>query len=247
MENYKCGEIRELVGLYILPGNEYAVKNVGLCRSDGIVCSQKISGLMSNKIRKDIIKVFHENFVLKIQITTDLKIVNFLDVTFVLCTERYQLYKKQNDTTYVIVSPNHPPNIITVLTGIISKRIKQHLTVPHLSIMTYCLRVCTKKTTRIKKTRQTAWTWKQTSRTFLKVVCKHYPKTNKFHKRYTRSNVKVSYSCLPNFTSMKSHKNIILYEETAQDYAKCSCQQKDPCPVETNCCDKELINQCNFK
>ena len=31
-------EIRELVVLYILPGKEYEVKNVGLCLSDGFVC-----------------------------------------------------------------------------------------------------------------------------------------------------------------------------------------------------------------
>ena len=46
-------------------------------------------------------------------------------------------------------------------------------------------------------------------KTFLKLLDKHFLKTNKFHKIV--NNVKVSYSCLPNFANMiKSHNNRIL-------------------------------------
>ena len=52
------------------------------------------------------------------------KIVNFLDVTFNLCTGKCQPYKKPNDTpTYINVNSNHPPNIIKELSNSISKRI----------------------------------------------------------------------------------------------------------------------------
>ena len=82
-----------------------------------------MSGPGSDKIRKDIVRTFRENFGLKITITTNLKIVNFLDVTFNLCTGRYQPYKKPNDTpTYIIVNSDHPPNIIKALPDNISKR-----------------------------------------------------------------------------------------------------------------------------
>ena len=40
---------------------------------------------------------------------------------------------------------------------------------------------------------------------------------------------------------IKSHNNRILSEEKTQDQAKCNCQQKDTCPLEGNCLDKELI------
>ena len=36
-------------------------------------------------------------------------------------------------------------------------------------------------------------------KTFLTLLDKHFPKTNKFHKIFNKNNVKVSYSCLPNF------------------------------------------------
>ena len=45
-------------------------------------------------------------------------------------------------------------------------------------------------------------------KTFLKLIDKHCPKTNKFHKIFNRNNVKVSYSFLPNFANIiKSHNN----------------------------------------
>ena len=52
------------------------------------------------------------------------------------------------------------------------------------------------------------------SKTFLKLIDKHFPKTNKLHKIFNRNNVKVSYSCLPVFANMiKSRNNRILTEE----------------------------------
>ena len=85
-------------------------------------------------------------------------------------------------------------------------------------------------------------------KTFLKLIENNFPKTNKFHKIFNRNNVKVSYSCLPNFANMiKSHNNRILSEEKTQDQPKCNCRQKDTCPLEGHCLDKELIYQCTLK
>ena len=71
-----------------------------------------------------MIRIFPENFSLKITITKILKTVNFLDVTFNLCTGKYQPYKKPNDTpTYINVNSNHPPNIIKALPNSISQGI----------------------------------------------------------------------------------------------------------------------------
>ena len=67
MGSYDGAEICEFVGLYIL-GRVNGIQNA------------------SDRTRKDIIRTFPENFGLKIYITTNLKTVNFLDVTFSLCT-----------------------------------------------------------------------------------------------------------------------------------------------------------------
>ena len=46
---------------------------------------------------------------------------------------------------------------------------------------------------------------------------------------------------------IKSHSSRILSEEKTKDQPKCACQQKDTCPLEGNCLDKELIYQCTLK
>ena len=84
-------------------------------------------------------------------------------------------------------------------------------------------------------------------KTFLILLNKNFLKINKFHKIFNRNNVKVSYSCLPNFANMiKSHNNRILSEEKIQDQPKCNCQQKGTCPL-GHCLDKELIYRCILK
>ena len=92
MGNYDGAEICELVSLYILSilGKVYGTQNLGLYQDDGLPYLHKISGPASDKIWKDIIRTFWENFHLKITMTTNLKTVNFLDVTLKLCTGKYQ-------------------------------------------------------------------------------------------------------------------------------------------------------------
>ena len=90
MGSYDSTEIYELVDLYILSflGKVRGIQNVVLYRDDGLAWLHKISGPASDKIRKVIIRTFREKFGLKITITTNLKTVNFLDVTFNLCTAK---------------------------------------------------------------------------------------------------------------------------------------------------------------
>ena len=83
--------------------------------------------------------------------------------------------------------------------------------------------------------------------TFLNLIDKNFLKTNNFHKTFNRNNVKISCSCLPNFGNIKSHNNRILSEEKTQDQPKCNCKQKDTCPLEGHCLDKELIYRCILK
>ena len=64
MGSYDGAEICELVSLYMLSflGKVYGIQNVGLYWDDGLVCLHKISGRASDKIQKDMIRTFRENF-----------------------------------------------------------------------------------------------------------------------------------------------------------------------------------------
>ena len=108
-----------------------------------------------------------------------------------------------------------------------------------------------------KKARQRKITWfkppyrvngeTNIGKTFLKLIYKHFPKTSKFHEIFNRNNG-YSYSCLHNFANIiKSHNNKILSEEKSQGQPKCNCRQKNTCPLEGHCLDKELIYRCTLK
>ena len=126
MVSFDGAELCELVGLYILQilGGKYGKHRIGLYRDDGLACFGYTSGPQAGRIRKDFIKIFREDFNVSITCETNLKAVNFLDVTLNLTTGKYQPYNKpDNNPLYINILSNHPPNIIKNLPGNISKRI----------------------------------------------------------------------------------------------------------------------------
>ena len=60
-----------------------------------------INGRQIDQLRKKIIKIFKENG-FKTDIETNLKIVDFLDLTFNLINSSYKSYKNPNDTPLYI-------------------------------------------------------------------------------------------------------------------------------------------------
>ena len=101
----------------------FVTERVGLYRDDGLACFENISGPQAEKIRKDVIKIFKQEFDLNITRETNLKAVNFLDVTLNLSTGKYHPYNKpDNYPLYIHVNSNHPPIITKNLPDSISKR-----------------------------------------------------------------------------------------------------------------------------
>ena len=126
MGSFDGAELCELVGLYILHilGKKYGKHRTGLYCDDGLECFGYTSGPQTDRIRKDFIKIFREDFDLSITCETNLKAVNFLDVTLNLTTGKYQPYnKRDNNPLYINILSIHPPNIIKNLPGNISKGI----------------------------------------------------------------------------------------------------------------------------
>ena len=65
-------------------------------------------------MRKNIIKIFKDTG-FAIDVETNLKIVDFSDITFNLSNGTYRSYQKPNDLLYINKSSNHPPQIINQL------------------------------------------------------------------------------------------------------------------------------------
>ena len=124
MGSYDGAEVCELVGMFILSklGN-IGKKNTGLYCDDGLVVLRNMNARGIDKIRKIIIKMF-KDVGFQLEIKTNLKQVEFLDVTFNLITGLYTPYKKPNDNLlYINTSSNHLPEVIKQLTNSINKRL----------------------------------------------------------------------------------------------------------------------------
>ena len=128
MGSFDGAEICELVGIYILSSlsNKPDKQPTGLYRDVELVLLRNTFKQKTNRIRKDIIEIF-KNAGFKIEIKTNLHIVDFLDVTSNLLDGTYKPYKKPNDQLlYVNTSSNHPPQIIKQLPISISNRLSNN-------------------------------------------------------------------------------------------------------------------------
>ena len=118
-------EVCELVGTFILSGLGSIIgkKNTGLYRDDGLVVLRNMNARGTNKMRKIIIEIFKE-IGFQLEIKTNFKKVEFLDVTFNLMTGLYTIYKKPNDNLlYINTSYDHSPQIVKEIANSINKRL----------------------------------------------------------------------------------------------------------------------------
>ena len=272
MGSFDGAEVCELVGLYILSilGNKYNQHQMGLYRDDGLAAFYNTNSQESDRIRKDIIQEFGK-LNLKITITTNKKIVNFLDITFNLSDGTYKPYKKPNDDiVYINARSNHPPNIIKQLPHNISKRISdvssnREIFEKAAPAYNKALRDSgyteeiqyipptnlTQNNEAKRRKRKIIWfnppysqsVQTNVARKFLLLIDKHFPKNHKLYKIFNRNTVKVSYSTMQNFENIiRAHNNQILNpREETYDDQKCNCRIKTLCPIQGNCLIKEVI------
>ena len=93
-------EVCELVGLYIMSKllSNFSKVDIDLCRDNRLVILRNKNGKETDKIRKNIIKTL-KNTRFSIEIATNLKSQDFLDITFNLQTNPYCPSNKPSDGT----------------------------------------------------------------------------------------------------------------------------------------------------
>ena len=93
---YHGAEVCELVGTFLLYklSREHDKNDIGLHQDDGLAIFKTISGPKSEKVKKDIKKLFKENE-LDIVIKYNMKTVNYLDVTLNLENSTYRPYQNR--------------------------------------------------------------------------------------------------------------------------------------------------------
>ena len=270
MGSYDGAEICELVGIYIQSKLAKLTdkKNLGLYRDDGLILLKNTKGREVYQIRKKVIKIF-KDVGLKIEIKTNLKIVDFLDVTLNLSNGTYSPYNKPNDQLlYVHTSSNHPPQIINMLPKSFNERLSRNSSDPEIfdkAKIDYekALKNSGYKSVNLtfkkpaekqSRTRSHKIIWfnppfnesvtTNVAKRFLNLVDRHFMKTNTLHKIFNRNTVKVSYSCTENMANViKSHnkKAAMSYEKSVPP---CNCRNKGDCPLDGLCQTNDIIYKC---
>ena len=275
MGSFDGAEICELVGLYILYKLEMNFKkaSIGLYRDDGLACFKNLNGSQADRIRKKFIKIFKEDFGLSITIETNLKAVNFLDITLDLPSGTHKPYCKPNDVPiYINTSSNHPKSIIKAIPRMIEMRLsnlssnkcifdqakplyeqalKDSGFEPSLS---YQQQQSPPKNGRNRK-RNTIWfnppfnlnVTSNIAKDFLKLLDKTFPRNHRFYKIFNRNNVKVSYCTLPNFAAAINAHNKRILRPTPENNRGCNCRDGSQCPLNGKCLQTSVIYQCEVK
>ena len=124
---YNGAEVCELVGSFILNKLTPIINksNMGFYRDDGLGIFQNVSKPEIERKKKAIVEVF-KGCGLSITIQCNLKIVDFLGVTFDLENNVYKPFRKENNKPiYINKHSNHPPSILQQLPKSIKKRISE--------------------------------------------------------------------------------------------------------------------------
>ena len=256
MGSFDGAEVCELTGLFLLHSmhTKFPSINFGLYRDDGMGAYKDLPGPTTERIRKDIVKLFKEND-LSITIDMGLSEVNFLDVSFSLPRENFKPYRKPNsETLYIHTQSNHPPNIIKQLPCMIEKRISElsHSEIEfnnvkedyeaalHKSGYTTTLGYKPQPPKNRKRSRNVIYynppfnaaVSTNIGKEFLALLDKHFPPHSKYHKFFNRNTVKISYSCLPNMSSIiSSHNKSLLNKQNDQpELPNCNC--RNTCPMD---------------
>ena len=108
---YDGAEVREFMDTCILNllSKKYNKKDFGLCCDDGLAILKNKSEPQSGQVKKNIQRIFKEHG-LDIIIQCNMKIVNYLDVTFNLNNGTYT--KPNNEIKYIHKDSNHSPSVI---------------------------------------------------------------------------------------------------------------------------------------
>ena len=130
MSTYDGAELWEFIGIYLL-SQLCIIISKNICeryRDDGLMIQKYINGPQIEQLCQKIMKIFQE-IGFKIDIETNLKIVNFVDMTFNQINGSYKPYKKPNDKLlYINKNSNHPPQVIKKLPKTINDRLCRNST-----------------------------------------------------------------------------------------------------------------------
>ena len=262
MGSYDGAEICELVGIYILSRLSTIIdeNDCALYRDDGLLVLRYVNGKQIDRVRKNTIQTFKDVGFL-IDIKTNLKIVDFLDITFNLNNGMFKPYKKPNDSLlFIKKNSNHPPQTIKQLPEIINDRLSKYSSneevfneskgeyddaLKQSAYNNISLKYQPLIASKIKRKRQRNIIWfnplfscnvsTNVAKKFLQLLDKHFPPSNSLDRIFNRNTVEVSYCCTQNLGNIIKSHNKKLISSNNQIILPCNCRKKEECPLEGKC------------
>ena len=170
-----------------------------------------------------------------------------MNVTFDLRTHKCYRYRKDsNQLLYIIKQSIHPPTIIKQIPSMVSRRIsdiscnKEYFdkATPAYNnafkIVGFNENIQFTSTAPPRRNHNRKAIWfsppysvnvkTNIGRIFLRLIEKHFPRHDNYCKLFNRNNIKISYSCMPNMTSViRKHSISLLRDPTPTDMKECSC------------------------
>ena len=269
MGAYDGAEVCELVGTFLLDkiSEKYEKNNIGLYRDDGLSVFKNKSGIQLERIKKNLQKTF-KDFGLEIIAESNLKIVNYLDVTLNLNNGSFKSYHKPDDIIqYINKESNHPPSIIEHLPASIEKRLSNNSSYEkifkeaaiyyedtltkagYINNLVYHTPSTSNQENK-NKSRQRNVIWfnppysksvaTRIGQSFLHLIDTHFPKTHIFNKIFNRNKVKVSYSSMQGIIN-NHNMNILHQNNEIKD--ECNCRNKKYCPLGGKCLSPNIVYQ----
>ena len=124
---YDSAQVADLIGIYILDtlGRIVNLEQMGLYRYDRIISIPDSNSSKTSKIQKKIIRAF-KLLGLRIQIASNLKIVDFLDITLNSNNGAFKPFSKNNSApTYVNIDSNHPRLLLKQIPNAVNQSINR--------------------------------------------------------------------------------------------------------------------------
>ena len=179
-----------------------------------------------------------------------------MDVTFDLRSEKYYLYRKDNNQLlYINKQSNHPPTFTKQILSMVSRRISDissnkgyfdkaapaYNNALKISGFKENVEFTSTPPPRSNRKRKIIWfnppysanVKTNIGRIFLQLTDKHFMLHHKYRKLFNRNNIKISYSCIPNMASViRNHNTSLLKDPTPTDIKECNCRRKPECPLD---------------
>ena len=128
MGGLDSAQIADFIGVYILDtiGRITDKANIGLYRDDGLLVIPNSNGPKTSNIQKRLVRAFR--FLgFKVEIKSNIRSVNFLDVTLDLPSGSYKPFSKDNaNPSYVHIESNHPHHILKQIPRSVNFRINRN-------------------------------------------------------------------------------------------------------------------------